>query len=136
MRAADRSQGSSRFRAEMSASAADRDVGVWLSGPLAAQGDVVGFGDGVGLDGSEAVAKALAGLPQQVERVGGRTPRSSALWGGPVLLDEVRLKGRSDFIGCLERLVDGLVPRSVVNHAANVNTRRGARVAGPAFTGE
>jgi hypothetical protein len=47
----------------------------------------------------------------------------------------MRLKRRSDLIGCLERLVDGLVPRSVVNHAANTNTRRGARAAGPGFTG-
>jgi hypothetical protein len=108
---------------------------VWLSGPLAAQRDVVGFGDGVGLDSSEPVAEALASLPQQIERVGGRTPRSSAFWIGPVLLDQMRLKRRSDLIGCLERLVDGLVPRSVVNHAANVSTRRGVRAAGPGFTG-
>jgi hypothetical protein len=113
---------------------ADRDVGVRLSGPLAAQRDLVGFGDGLGVDSSEPAAKALASLPQQIERVGGRTPRSSALRVGPMLLDEVRLKGRGDFIGCLERLVDGLVPRSVVNHAANANTRRGARFTGPGFS--
>jgi hypothetical protein len=46
----------------------------------------------------------------------------------------VRLKRRGDFIGCLERLVDGPVPRSVLNHAANVNTRRAGRLAGPGFT--
>jgi hypothetical protein len=39
------------------------------------------------------------------------------------------LQGGSDFIGRLKRMVDGLVPRSVVNHAANVNTWRGARFA-------
>ena len=97
-----------------------------LSWPLAAQGDVVGFGDGVGLDRSEPVAKALASLPEQIEGVGGRTPRGRAVWVGAVLLDEVRLKSRGDFIGSLERLVDCLVPSSVIDHTANVNTRRDA----------
>lgn len=101
--------------------------GIQISGPLAAQRDLVGFGDGVGPDSSEPVTEALASLPEQIERVGGRAPRRSALWVGPVLLDEMRLKGRGDFIGCLERLVDGLVPSCVVNHAANVNTRRAIR---------
>jgi hypothetical protein len=32
----------------------------------------------------------------------------------------VRLQGRSDFVGCLERLVDGLVPCGVVNHVASI----------------
>lgn len=91
----------------------------------AAQGDLAGFGAGVGLDGSEPVAEALASLPEQIERVCRGTPRSRAVWVGSVLLDEVRLKGRGDFIGCLERLVDCLVLSGVVGHAANANTRRG-----------
>jgi hypothetical protein len=32
----------------------------------------------------------------------------------------MRLKGRGDFICCLQRLVDGPVPRGVVNHAASI----------------
>jgi hypothetical protein len=39
----------------------------------------------------------------------------------------MHLQGRGDFIGRLERIVDGLVPRRVVNHAANVNTLPGVR---------
>jgi hypothetical protein len=93
-----------------------------LSRPLVPQRDLVRWGDGVGLNGSESFAKALASLTQEPERVGGRTPWGSALRVGPVLLDEMGLKGRGDFIGCLKRMVDGPVPSSVVNHAANVNT--------------
>ena len=100
-----------------------------LSRPLVSQRDLVRWGDGVGLNGSESLAKALASLAQELERVGGRTPRGSALRVGPVLLDKMRLKGRSDFIGRLKRMVDGLVPGSVVNHAANVNTLCGVRLA-------
>jgi hypothetical protein len=37
-----------------------------------------------------------------------------------VFLDEVRLKGRGDFVGCLERMIDGPVPSSVANHAASI----------------
>jgi hypothetical protein len=33
---------------------------------LIAQGDLVGLGDVVGLDGSQPLAQALAGLPQQL----------------------------------------------------------------------
>jgi hypothetical protein len=44
----------------------------------------------------------------------------------PVLLEEMRLEGGSDFIGCFKRMVDGLVPGSVVNHAANVSILRRA----------
>jgi hypothetical protein len=98
-------------------------------GPLVAQRDLVGFGDGVGLDGSEPSAEALAGLAQELERVGRGTRRGSAFRVGPMLFDQMRLQGRGDFIGRLERMVDGLVPRRVVNHAANVNTLPGARVA-------
>ena len=84
---------------------------------------MVGFGDDVRLDGSESMAKALASLPQEIERVGGGTPRSSALWIGPMLFDEMRLKSSSDFIGSLKGMVDSLVAGSVVNHAGNVSTR-------------
>src|SRR5262249_32114457 len=38
----------------------------------------------------------------------------------PVLLDEVRLEGRSDFVGRLQRVVDGPVSCGVVNHAASI----------------
>jgi hypothetical protein len=37
-----------------------------------------------------------------------------------MLLDEVSLQGRSDFVGCLQRVVDSPVPRGVVNHAASI----------------
>ena len=39
---------------------------------------------------------------------------------GPVFLDEVGLEGCRDFIGRLQRVVDGQVPRSVVNHEASI----------------
>ena len=35
-----------------------------------------------------------------------------------VLLDQVCLKGRSDFVGRLERLIDGPFPRDVIHHVA------------------
>jgi hypothetical protein len=34
---------------------------------LVAQGDLVGLGDVVGLDGSQSLAKALASLPQELD---------------------------------------------------------------------
>jgi hypothetical protein len=68
---------------------------------LVAQGDLVGLGDVVGLDGPQSLAKAFASLAQQLEGVGGR-----ALWGGalrisPVFFDEVGLQGCGDFVGRL-----------------------------------
>jgi hypothetical protein len=32
----------------------------------------------------------------------------------------VCLKGRGDFVGCLQRLVDGTIPCSVVNHVPSI----------------
>ena len=92
---------------------------------LVAQGDLVGLGDVVGLDGSQSLAQAFASLPQQLEGVGG-----GALWGGalrisPVFLDEVGLQGCGDFVGRLQRVVDGPVPCCVVNHVASI-ARQGA----------
>ena len=74
----------------------------WLS---VAQGDLVGLGDVVGLDGPESHAHALASLPQQREGVGGGALRGDALRISPVFLDEMGLKGGSDFVGCLQRVV-------------------------------
>jgi hypothetical protein len=37
-----------------------------------------------------------------------------------MLLDEVSLKGRGDFVGRLQRVVDGPVPCGVVNHVASI----------------
>jgi hypothetical protein len=70
---------------------------VRLSGPLVAHGGVVGFRDDVRIDGSEPLAEALASLPQEVERVRGGT-MGAVLWVRSMLLDEMRLKGRGDFI--------------------------------------
>ena len=85
-----------------------------------AQGDPVGLGDVFGLDRSQSLAKALAGLPQKLERVGSGILGGGAIWISPVLLDEVSLKGGSDFVGRLQRVVDGPVPCGVVNHAASI----------------
>src|SRR3954454_7715687 len=60
---------------------------------LVAQGDLVGLGDVVGLDGPESCAQALAGLPQQLEGVGGGASRGGTLRTSPVFLDEVGLQG-------------------------------------------
>src|SRR3989442_11221754 len=46
---------------------------------LVAQGDLVRLGDVLGLDRSESLAQALAGLPQQLERVGGGAPDRGAI---------------------------------------------------------
>jgi hypothetical protein len=96
----------------------------WLScalrGSRVAQGDLVGLGYVVGLDGSQALAQALASLPQQLEGIAGGTLRSAALRVGPVFLDEMGLQGGGDFVGRLQRVVDGPVPCCVVNHAASI----------------
>ncbi len=85
-----------------------------------AQGDLVGLGDVVGLDGSKSFTQAFAGLSQEFERVGGGALRGSAIRISAVLLDEVRLKRRSNFVCRLQRMVDSPVPRDVVNHAASI----------------
>jgi hypothetical protein len=64
---------------------------------LVAQGDRVRLGDGVGRDRSQSFAEALASLPQELERVGGGILGNCAIRVSPMLLDEVSLKGRSDF---------------------------------------
>ena len=74
-----------------------------LSGLSLAQGNLVGLGDVVGLDGAESHAQALASLPQQLERVGGGALRGGALRISPVFLYEVGLQGCSDFVGRLQR---------------------------------
>ncbi len=84
------------------------------------QGDVVGLGDAVGLDSPQAFAQAFASLPQELERVGGATLGSGPLQISSVLLDEVCLKSCSDFVGCLQSVLDGPVSRGVVNHAASI----------------
>jgi hypothetical protein len=91
-----------------------------LRGLRVAQGDLVGLGYVVGLDGSQPLAQALASLPQQLEGIAGGTLRGAALRVGPVFLDEVGLQGGGDFVGRLQRVVDGPVPCCVVNHAASI----------------
>ena len=83
----------------------------------AAQGDLVGLGDVVGLDRPESFTETLASLPEQVQRVGGGGPRSGAVGISRVLFDEVGLQGGSNFVGRLESLVNGPFPSGVVNHA-------------------
>jgi hypothetical protein len=90
---------------------------------LIAQGDLVGLGDVVGLDGSQPLAQALASLPQQLKGVGGGALRGGAFWISPVFFDEVGLQGCGDFVGRLQRVVDGPVPCGVVNHAASMARR-------------
>src|SRR5580700_3920488 len=89
-----------------------------------AQGDVVRLGDLVGLDGPEPLAQALAGLPKQLEGIGGRARRRGTLRIGPVFFDEVGLQGCGDFVGRLQRVVDGPVPCCVFNHAASIPSQR------------
>jgi hypothetical protein len=83
----------------MSASAACRTLASALSATLGAQGDFVGLGDVVGLDGPESCAQAFAGLPQQLEGVGGGALRGGTLRISPVFLGEVGLQGCGDFAG-------------------------------------
>lgn len=85
-----------------------------------AQRDPVGLGDVIGLDGSKSFTQAFAGLPQELEGVGGGALCGSAIRISAVLLDEVRLKCRSHFVCRLQRMVDGPVPCGVVNHAASI----------------
>src|SRR6266566_1394261 len=100
--------------------AACRTLACALPGTLVAQGDLVGLGDVVGLDGPESCAQALAGLPQQLEGVGGGALRGGTLRISPVFLDEVGLQGCGDFVGRLQRVVDGPIPCSVVNHRVSI----------------
>jgi hypothetical protein len=51
--------------------------------------------------------------------VGFMTLRGSSLQICPVLLNQVRLKGRSNFVGGLEPAIDRTIARSVVNHAVS-----------------
>jgi hypothetical protein len=85
-----------------------------------AQGDLVGLGYVVGLDRSQSLAQALASLPQQLKGIGGGTLRGAALRVSSVFLDEVGLQGCGDFVGRLQRVVDGPVSCCVVNHAASI----------------
>ena len=77
--------------------------------------DLVALGDTVGFDSSQSFTQALTGLPQELERVGGRALRGSPIQVSAVLLDQVRLKRRGDFVGRLQRVIDGPVPCGVVN---------------------
>jgi hypothetical protein len=51
---------------------------------VVAQRDLVRVRDAVGLDSSQSFAQALTGLPQELERVGGRALRSSPIQIGTV----------------------------------------------------
>jgi hypothetical protein len=87
---------------------------------VVAQGDFVGLGDVVSLDGSQSVAEALASLPQELEGVGGGAVRGRALGIGSVFFDEVCLQGRRNFVGRLQCVIDGPVPCGVVNHVDSI----------------
>jgi len=102
--------------------AADRDVERSTSSQVSvvAQRDLVGLGNVTGLDGPQPFTQSFACLPQELERVSSGALRSGAIRIGPVLLDEVCLKCRSDFVGCLQRVVDGPVSCGVVNHAVSI----------------
>jgi hypothetical protein len=93
---------------------------VRLPGSLVAQGDSVGLGDIVSLDGSQSVAEAFASLPQELEGVGRRAVWGGALGISSVLLDEVCLEGCRNFVDCLQGVVDGPVPCGVVNHVDSI----------------
>jgi hypothetical protein len=67
------------------------------------------------------LAEAFAGLPQELEGVGGGIVGGGAIGISPMLLDEVSLQGSGDFVGRLQRVVDGPVPCGVVNHAVNIS---------------
>src|SRR6266571_4050704 len=124
---------SSRWR-RTSSVAASGTLTCALPGLPVAQGDLVGLGDVVGLDGSQSLAQAFARLPQQLEGVGGGALRGGALRISPVFLDEMGLQGCGDFVGCLQRVVDGPVPCCVVNHVASIARQRasgGARTYRP-----
>ena len=77
--------------------------GALFRASVVAQGDLVGLGDVIGLDGPQPLTQPLASLPQEPERVGGRALRSGAIRISPVLFDEVCLKCRCDFVSCLCR---------------------------------
>jgi hypothetical protein len=85
-----------------------------------AQRDPVRLGDVIGLDCSQSFTEALASLSQQLERVSGGIPDGATIRISPMLLDEVRLKGRGDLVSRLQRVVDGPVPCGVVNHVASI----------------
>ena len=87
---------------------------------VVAQGDLVRPGDVTGLNSPQPFTQSFASLPQELQRVAGGALRSGAIRISPVLLDEVCLKRRSDFVSCLQRLVDSPVPCGVVNHAASI----------------
>jgi len=90
------------------------------SGSVIAQGDFVGLGNVVSVDGSQPVAEALACLPQELEGVAGRAVWGGALGISSVFLDQVCLEGRRNFVGRLQCVVDGLVPCGVVNHVDSI----------------
>jgi len=108
--------------------AACRTLTCMLPGLPVAEGDLVGLGDVVSLDGPQSHAQVLASLPQQFEGVGGGALRGGALRISPVFLDEVGLQGCGDFVGRLQRVVDGPVPCSVVNHGASIAPLRASGV--------
>jgi hypothetical protein len=74
--------------------------------------------------GPQSLAQTLTSLPQELQRVGEGALRSGALQISLVLFDPVCLKGRSDLVGHLERLIDGPFPSDVVHHAAIIPRAR------------
>ena len=71
-------------------------------------------------DGRQPLGEPLAGLPQQLERVGRVAVPVRVLQIGPVLLYEMGLQGRADLVGRFQRLVNGLRLSGVVNHRSSI----------------
>ena len=76
-------------------------------------------------------AKALASLPQELERDGGGA-LCGALRISPVLLDEVRPEGRGDFVRRLQRPLPSLQPQRPATPGLH---RREPQAGGPALPG-
>src|SRR5215469_15095425 len=93
--------------------AVDRGSGV-------AQRDLVRLRDAVGFDSSQSFTQPLTGLPQELERVGGPACRGSPIQVSAVLLDQVRLQRRGDFVSRLQSVVDDPVTCGVVNHGRSI----------------
>ena len=110
----------SGWRASAQAGALRRRLARWSGWRASAEGYLVGVGDVVGLDGSQAQPQALASLPQQLEGVGRGTLRGGALRISAVFLDEMSLQSGGDLVDRLQRVIDSPVSCCVVNHAASI----------------
>ena len=95
-------------------SAACRTLTCMLPGLPVAQGDLVGLGDVVGLDGPQSHAQVLTSLPQQLEGVGGGALRGGAIRISPVSLDGGGLRGCATSVAPFHPLLIGPSPSGAV----------------------